>query len=147
MTFDRKRVLFLCTGNCCRSQMAEGLLNHLFGDRFEALSAGVKPAGYVHPLAIRTMQAEGIDISRQTSKSIRDFLPPQGRPPDLMISVCSRAERQCPVFPESVQRLHWPFDDPYHSAGSDTARLVEFTRVRDEIREAISTRFQSRTEL
>ena len=77
---QKRRVLFLCTGNSCRSQMAEAWLRHLAGDRFESLSAGAKPAGYVHPLAIRVMQEAGLDISKQTSKHINDFLPPIGTP-------------------------------------------------------------------
>jgi arsenate reductase len=88
----------------------------------------------VHPLAIEVMQELGIDVSRQRSKSILEFLPPAGEAPDLIISVCSNAERDCPVFPAAVERLHWPFDDPAHATGSREERLAEFRRVRDEIR-------------
>ncbi len=130
----KRRVLFLCTGNSCRSQMAEGLLRNLAGDRFESLSAGAKPAGYVHPLSVQVMQESGINISSQTSKSINDYLPPHGTPPDLIISVCGNAERECPLFPGRVERWHWPFDDPAHATGTDTEKLGEFRRVRDEIR-------------
>lgn len=137
MTVSKRRVLFLCTGNSCRSQMAEGWLRHLAGDRFESRSAGANPAGYVHPLAVRVMQEAGVDISRQVSKHIREFLPPHGTPPDLIISVCSNAERECPLFPGPVERWHWPFDDPFHASGSDEQRLAEFRRVRDEIRAKI----------
>lgn len=136
----KRRVLFLCTGNSCRSQMAEGLLRHFGGDRFEALSAGANPAGSVHPLAIRAMQELDIDISAQTSKQINAFLPPSGQPPDLIVSVCSSAERECPTFPAEVERLHWPFDDPGHSTGTEEQRMAEFRRVRDEIRAAIEER-------
>lgn len=135
-----KRVLFLCTGNSCRSQMAEGLLRNLDPQRFEALSAGAKPAGYVHPLAIRVLQELGIDVSRQQSKHIDEFLPPQGTPPDLIISVCSSAEKECPLFPGDVERWHWPFDDPAHAEGTEEQRLAEFRRVRDEIDAAIRER-------
>ena len=135
----RRRVLFLCTGNSCRSQMAEGWLRHLAGDQFESLSAGAKPAGYVHPLAVRVMQEAGINISSQQSKHINEFLPPIGIPPDLIISVCDNAEKECPLFPGQVERWHWPFDDPYHASGSDEARLAEFRRVRDEIRARIES--------
>jgi arsenate reductase len=128
------RILFLCTGNSCRSQMAEGLLRELSQGRCEALSAGAKPAGYVHPLAVRAMQEIHIDISRQTSKSIAEFLPPLGTPPDLIISVCSNADRDCPMFPAAVERLHWPFDDPAHATGTDAEKMAEFRRVREEIR-------------
>lgn len=134
---QKKRVLFLCTGNSCRSQMAEGLLRELAGDRFEALSAGSKPAGYVHKGSVKAMAELGIDISDLRSKSINEFLPPEGTPPDLIISVCSGAEHDCPTFPGSVERLHWPFDDPAHAEGTEEEKLTCFRRVRDEIREAI----------
>ena len=131
---DPRRILFLCTGNSCRSQMAEGLLRHVAGDCCESLSAGARPAGYVHPLAVEVMAEIGIDISRQRSKSIAEFLPPDGTPPDLIISVCSSADRDCPVFPAAVERLPMPFDDPAHATGTDAEKLSEFRRVRDEIR-------------
>lgn len=137
---SKKRVLFLCTGNSCRSQMAEGLLRELAGDRFEALSAGSKPAGYVHEGGIQAMSELGIDISDLRSKSINEFLPPEGTPPDLIISVCSGAEHDCPVFPGTVERLHWPFDDPAHAEGTDEEKLACFRRVRDEIRATLTER-------
>ncbi|MFT5322371.1 MAG: arsenate reductase [Planctomycetaceae bacterium] len=135
----KKRVLFLCTGNSCRSQMAEGLLRELAGDRFEALSAGSKPAGYVHAGGIQAMSELGIDISDLRSKSINEFLPPEGTPPDLIISVCSGAEHDCPIFPGTVERLHWPFDDPAHAAGTEEEKLACFRRVRDEIKTALES--------
>jgi arsenate reductase len=139
MADDRKkRVLFLCTGNSCRSQMAEGLLREFAGDRFDALSAGSRPAGYVHAGAVQAMSELDIDISDLRSKSINEFLPPEGTPPDLIISVCSAAGNDCPVFPGPVERLHWPFDDPAHAAGTAEEKLACFRRVRDEIREALS---------
>ena len=113
--------------------MAEGLLRHLAGDRFEALSAGANPSGSVHPLAVTAMEELGLDISQQTSKHINEFLPPDGQPPDLIVSVCSAAEKECPVFPGDVDRLHWPFDDPADADGTDDEKLDEFRRVRDEI--------------
>lgn len=122
--------------------MAEGLLRHLGGERFEALSAGADPAGYVHPLAVAAMADLGVDISQQTSKHISEFLPPDGEPPDLIISVCSSAEKECPVFPGSVERLHWPFDDPAHATGDDEEKLAEFRRVRDEIGSRLVEHFQ-----
>ena len=127
------KLLFLCTGNSCRSQMAEGLVRTRGASRFEALSAGAKPAGYVHPMAVQVMQELDIDISDQRSKHINEFLPPRGTPPDLIISVCSSAEKECPVFPGAVERKHWPFDDPAHAQGTDEQKLAEFRRVRDEI--------------
>lgn len=119
--------------------MAEGLLRELAGDRFEALSAGSKPAGYVHEGGIQAMSELGIDISGLRSKSINEFLPPEGTPPDLIISVCSGAEHDCPIFPGNVERLHWPFDDPAHSEGTDEEKLACFRRVRDEIRDALTS--------
>jgi len=121
--------------------MAEGFLRHLAGDRFESLSAGAKPAGYVHPRAVQVMAEVGIDISGQHSKSIHDFVPPQGTAPDVVIGVCSKANENCPVFPVTVERWHWPFDDPYHAGGSDEDKLSEFRRVRDEIRQRIENEF------
>jgi len=137
----RQRILFLCTGNSCRSQMAEGFLRHLYGDRFESLSAGAKPAGYVHPRAVTAMAESGIDISSQRSKSIRDFLPPQATPPDVVIGVCAAADENCPVFPANVERWQWPFDDPFHAKGSEAEQMSEFRRVRDEIRTRIESEF------
>ncbi len=139
MPTNLPRILFLCTGNSCRSQLAEGLLRHLAGDRMTALSAGAKPAGSVHPLAVEAMSEIGIDISQQTSQHINEFLPPQGTPPDVLISVCSSAEKECPVFPGAVERMHWPFDDPAYATGSKSERLAEFRRVRDEIRDRLAS--------
>lgn len=138
-----KRILFLCTGNSCRSHMGEGLLRSLGGDRVESLSAGAKPAGYVHPKAIEVMAELGIDISEQTSKHIDTFLPPAGTPPDLIISVCSSAEKECPLFPGNVDRLHWPFDDPAHATGTEEEILSEFRRVRDEINTKLEAELNS----
>ncbi|TWT58405.1 Arsenate-mycothiol transferase ArsC2 [Thalassoglobus neptunius] len=134
----RQRVLFLCTGNSCRSQMAEGILRELASDRFDSLSAGAKPAGYVHPMAVEAMNELGVDISQQSSKHINEFLPPEGTPPDLIISVCSAAEKECPLFPGDVERWHWPFDDPAYATGSDEGKMQEFRRVRDEIRQRLA---------
>ncbi len=141
MSDKRQRVLFLCTGNSCRSQMAEGLLRHLAGDRYESLSAGAKPAEFVHRLAIAAMREIGIDISGQTSKSITEFLPLEGNPPDLIVSVCDSAAEQCPVFPGPVERLHIAFDDPADANGTEEEIMNVFRRVRDEIKAAIETHF------
>ena len=137
---SQKRVLFLCTGNSCRSQMAEGYLRELAGDRFESLSAGANPSGYVHPKSVEAMKEEGIDISQQTSKSINDFLPPEGTPPDLIVSVCDSAAENCPIFPGDVERVHWPFDDPAHATGTEDEIMNEFRRVRDEIKTVLLER-------
>ena len=141
MTEAKKRVLFLCTGNSCRSQMAEGWLRALFGDQFESLSAGADPAGYVNEKAVAAMQEVGIDISAQTSKHIREFLPPEGRLPDIIISVCSTADDNCPVFPAKVERWQWPFDDPHYATGTEDEKMNEFRRVRDEIRARLEEEF------
>ncbi len=141
MPTEKRRVLFLCTGNSCRSQMAEGWLEYLAGDRFASLSAGARPSGYVHPMAVKVMDELDIDISRQRSKSLNEFLPPEGTPPNLIISVCNSAERECPVFPGDVERLHWPFFDPAEAEGSDDEKRAVFRRIRDEIRSAIEEYF------
>lgn len=117
--------------------MAEALLRHAACDRFESFSAGAEPAGYVHPLAVEVMGEMDIDISAQRSKSVREFLPPQGEPPAVVISVCDSAARQCPAFPGDVERIDWSFDDPARAEGSDDQRRAVFRRVRDEIRDAL----------
>jgi arsenate reductase len=127
---SKKRVLFLCTGNSARSQMAEGLLRYLAGDRFEVSSAGTHPKG-MHPQTVAVMKEAGIDVSSQASKDIDRFI---GQKFDYVITVCNRARSQCPTFP-GAQPIHWGFDDP---AEVPSDRLVEtFKRVRDEIAERI----------
>ena len=130
---ERKRVLFLCTGNSARSQMAEGLLRHMAGDRFEIASAGVAPTS-VRPEAIEVMLELSIDISQQHSKSVDDFL---GHEFDYVITVCDNANEQCPVFPGRTDRLHWSFEDPAAVEGDELARLAVFRRVRDEIHDRL----------
>jgi len=129
-----KKVLFLCTGNSCRSQMAEGLVNHYLGDEWRAYSAGTDPAGYVHPLAVRAMSELGIDISRQRSKSTDEFRETQF---DLVVTVCDSAAENCPVWLGNGHRTHIGFEDLAQAAGSDEERLAVFRRVRDEIRREI----------
>lgn len=138
---DKKRVLFLCTGNSCRSQMAEGILREKYGDRFESLSAGANPAGYVNEKAIAAMQEIGIDIADHTSKHINGFLPPEGQLPDIIIGVCSTADENCPVFPANVERWQWPFDDPHYAEGTEEHKMNEFRRVRDEIAARLEQEF------
>ena len=128
-----KRVLFLCTGNSCRSQMAEAILRDRGGSRVESLSAGAKPSGYIHEKAIAAVGEIGLSCEGQRSKTIDEFLPPAGSPPDLIVSVCTNADRDCPVFPMDVERLSWPFDDPAYATGTDEEIMGEFRRVRDEI--------------
>lgn len=124
-------VLILCTGNSCRSHLAEGILRAAAGDILEVQSAGSEPAGYVHPLAIAVMREIGIDISGHRSKSLKEFL---GRPIETVITVCGHADQACPTFPGQVNRHHWPFEDPAKATGSEEERLAVFRRVRDEIR-------------
>lgn len=127
------RILVLCTGNSCRSQMAEGLFRHLGGERVEVSSAGLNPKG-VHPIAIQVMAEIGIDISLHTSNNLNEYL---GQQFDYLITVCDNAATNCPVFPGEGKRLHWPFDDPADAAGTKDQILVEFRRVRDQIATAI----------
>jgi arsenate reductase (thioredoxin) len=125
----RTRVLFLCTHNSARSQMAEGFLRDLAGDRVEVESAGTE-ATRVHPLAIRAMGEVGINLGGHTSKTVDSLLD---RPWDYVITVCDSANERCPLFPGCTTRLHWSFDDPSQAAGTEDERLTTFRRVRDEI--------------
>jgi arsenate reductase (thioredoxin) len=129
-----QRILFLCTHNSARSQMAEGLLRHLAGDRFEIMSAGTE-ATSVRPEAIRAMADLGVDISGQSSKTLERYL---GEPFDYVVTVCDDANEACPVFPGAENRLHWSFRDPSQAQGSDEERLEVFKMVRDEIQARIS---------
>lgn len=130
----KESVLFICTHNSARSQMAEGLLRHLAGERYEVESAGTEKT-HVRPLAIEAMKEIGIDISGQTSKTIASL---GERTFDWAITVCDSANEACPVFPGGTKRLHWSFDDPSAARGSDEERLAVFRRVRDEIREKVT---------
>ena len=124
-------ILILCTGNSCRSHMAEGILRAAAGDFLDVRSAGSKPAGYVHPKAIEVMREIGIDISGHKSKHMNDFL--NGNV-SIVVTVCGNADQACPMFPGQVKRYHWGFDDPAHATGTDEEVLGEFRRVRDSIR-------------
>jgi len=128
---DKPTVLILCTGNSCRSHLAEGLLREAAGDILNVQSAGSKPAGYVHPHAITVMQEIGIDISAHQSKSMNDFLD---QPIETVITVCGNADQACPMFPGQVNRHHWPFEDPAHATGTEAEILATFRRIRDEIK-------------
>jgi arsenate reductase len=127
---EKKRVLILCTGNSARSQMAEGLLRHDGGGRFEVESAGTHPSS-VRAEAVEAMREVGVDISAHRSKSVDEF---EGQDFDYVITVCDNAKENCPVFPSKTERVHWSFDDPAAAAGDDEERLAVFRRVRDEIR-------------
>jgi arsenate reductase len=127
----KPNVLILCTGNSCRSHMAEGILRAAAGDRVEVHSAGSKPAGYVHPKAIQVMKEIGIDISGHTSKHMNEFL---NRSIATVITVCGNADQACPMFPGQVHRHHWGFEDPAHAKGTDEEILAEFRHIRDQIK-------------
>jgi arsenate reductase len=130
---NKKRVLFLCTGNSCRSQMAEGLLRELAGNEFDAASAGTNPIR-INPMAVRVMAEAAIDITGQSSKSVDEM---KGQQFDYVITVCDRAREACPVFPHDAKKLHWSFEDPAEATGTEGERLSVFRRVRDEIAERV----------
>ncbi|NND99828.1 MAG: arsenate reductase ArsC [Pirellulaceae bacterium] len=131
-----QRVLILCTGNSCRSQMAQWLWNSFGKGDWQADSAGSKPSGYVHPLAIEVMKELGEDLSQARSKHLDEFL---NEPIDLVVTVCDNAEQACPTFPNAQQTLHWPFEDPADAEGTDEEKKVVFRRIRDEIKETIQS--------
>jgi arsenate reductase len=130
----KERVLFLCTHNSARSQMAEAWLRALAGDRYEVASAGTE-ATRVHPLAVRAMAEAGVGLGGHTSKTLDRFV---GERWDWVITVCDAANEACPLFPGAAHRLHWSFDDPSRVTGADEARLATFRRVRDEIRTTLA---------
>lgn len=123
-------ILILCTGNSCRSHLAEGILQAALGTSCRVASAGSRPAGYVHPLAIRAMAEIGLDISGHRSKHLDEFLTASV---DTVITVCGNAGQACPVFPGQVSRHHFPFEDPAHATGTEEEQLAVFRQVRDQI--------------
>jgi arsenate reductase len=137
---DQPRVLILCTGNSARSQMAEGLLRDMTGDRAEVASAGVAPT-HVRPEAIAAMKEIGIDISNFRSKSIDEFLT---QPFDYVITVCDNANQQCPTFAGGGRRIHWSIEDPAAVAGDDEIRLEAFRQARNELRERLKSLLRTR---
>ncbi|NDV61537.1 arsenate reductase ArsC [Puniceicoccales bacterium CK1056] len=126
----KTKVLILCTGNSCRSHMAEGILRHAAGDIVEVFSAGSKPAGYVHPMAIEALKEIGIDISGHSSKHLDQYLDAGI---DTVITVCDHANESCPVFPGKINRYHWGFEDPPKAARPGESEMNAFRRIRDEI--------------
>lgn len=136
---SKKRVLVLCTGNSCRSQMAEGLINHFLGETWEAQSAGTRPAGYVHPLAVQVMQELGVDISQQRSKSVDEV---RHQTFDLVVTVCDDAAENCPVWLGRERVVHIGFPDPAKATGTEEERLAAFRHVRDAIRQRLLTFLQ-----
>ena len=126
----KKKVLFICTGNACRSQIAHGLLKDLSSEIFEVFSAGSHPSK-VHPISIAVMEEIGIDISKHTSDHIDDYLD---KNIDIVITVCDNANHACPNFPENVKRIHWGIDDPFRSWNFDINQLTTFRETREEIK-------------
>ena len=124
-------ILILCTGNSCRSHLAEGILRAAVGEAAEVASAGSDPAGYVHPMAVEVMKEIEIDISAHTSKHLDEFLQQEVH---TVITVCGNADQACPIFPGQAEKHHWPFDDPAKAMGSEEEIRAVFRRVRDEIR-------------
>lgn len=133
----KTKVLFLCTGNSARSQMAEGYLRHAAGERYEAMSAGIAPQG-LNPLAVEAMREIGIDISAQRSKDASQFL---GQSIPFVVTVCDNAKEHCPIFPGACKSMHWSLEDPAAAAGSRQEKLAVFRRVRDQLRAAIDREF------
>ncbi len=131
---NKQKVLFVCTGNSCRSQMAEGLLRHYGKEKFEVFSAGIEPS-YVHPLAIKAMDESGIDIINQYSKTVNEFL---GQDFSFVITVCNGAKELCPVFPGKYNAIHWSIEDPASAEGTENERMKVFRRVRQDILERIN---------
>ena len=141
MNTAKPTVLILCTGNSCRSHLAEGILRAVAGDILDVQSAGSKPAGYVYPLAIAAMKEIDIDIAAHRSKSMTEFMD---KKVETVITVCGNADAACPIFPGQVNRHHWPFDDPAHATGTDEEKLAVFRRVRDEIRRTFTAYAEGR---
>jgi len=136
----KPKVLFLCTGNSARSQMAEGFLRNMAGDYFEALSAGIEPKG-LNPLAVEVMREIGIDLSHQHAKDVREFL---GDPIPYIVTVCDNAKEHCPIFPGTYQYIHWSLPDPAAVQGTEDEKLAAFRRIRDEIASRVETFIQER---
>ena len=132
--YNKQKVLFVCTGNSCRSQMAEGMLMHYGKDKFEVFSAELEPS-YVHPLAIKAMAESGIDLTGQHSKTVNELLEEEF---SYVITVCDSAKERCPVFPGKYNAIHWSIEDPASAEGTETERMKDFRIVRQDIRERIN---------
>ena len=136
-------VLILCTGNSCRSHIAEGFLRAAAGDLLDVQSAGSRPAGYVHPLALKVMAEAGVDISQHRSKHLNEFL---NQPVETVITVCGNADQACPIFPGQVNRHHWAFFDPAKADGTEEQILAVFRDVRDQMRRVFDAYAAGRTD-
>ena len=130
---DKKKVIFICTGNSCRSQMAEGLLRHMAGNKFKVYSAGSHPSR-LHPASVAVMAEWNIDIAHHTSEPINDYLETGI---DIVITVCDNAKQICPTFPGNVKRIHWGLDDPYHGLSAEPEDLLPYRGIRDELKDRI----------
>ena len=128
----KKKILILCTGNSCRSHMAEGFLRRALDGRHDVFSAGAKPSGYVHPLAIEVMKEAGVDVSSHTSKHLEIYFEAGI---DTVITVCDNANEACPIFPGKVNRYHWGFEDPPHAQREGEEAIDAFRRIRDQIQQ------------
>ena len=129
----KQKVLFLCTGNSCRSQIGEGLMRQLAGDKYEVFSAGVEPS-HLHPMSVLVMNEIGIDISQQSSDDVNEYLE-SGI--DIVISVCDHAAQTCPAFPGDVERIHWSLKDPFHGWDVDESKLPDYRKTRDDLKSRI----------
>lgn len=135
----QRKALFLCTGNSCRSHMAEGLANHFLGEQWQAYSAGTDPSGYVHPLAVKAMAELGVDISHHRSQHTDHFRDAEF---DLVVTVCDHAAENCPLWLGSGKVIHVGFPDPADATGSEAEKMAVFRRVRDGIREQVLPRLE-----
>ena len=129
----KEKIIFICTGNACRSQIAEGIMRQIAGDNFDVFSAGSHPS-LVHPMSIKVMKEIGINITSHTSDPISNFL---SKNINIVVTVCDNADKVCPVFPGKVERIHWSIKDPFKGWGSDPDDLDNFTRTRDDLYERI----------
>ena len=135
----KKKVLFICTGNACRSQIAHGLLRDMAGDRFEVFSAGSHPSR-VHPMSVAVMEEVGVDISHHTSDFVDDYLD---KGIDIAITVCDNANQSCPTFPGNAERIHWSIDDPFKGWNFETSQMDSFRETRREIKEKLESFLES----
>ena len=136
----KEKIIFICTGNACRSQIAEGIMRHLAGDKFDVFSAGSSPT-QVHPMGIKVMKEIGVDISSRSSDPISKFISENI---DIVITVCDNADKACPVFPGKVERIHWDIEDPFKGWTSDSGDLVNFRKTREDLTERIKNLLISR---
>ena len=136
----KEKIIFICTGNACRSQIAEGVMRKLAGDKFDVFSAGSHPS-LVHPMSIKVMKEIGIDITSHTSDPISNFL---SKNINIVVTVCDNADRECPVFPGKVERIHWSIKDPFKGWNSHPDDLVNFRKTREDLTARIKNLIKSR---